>query len=66
MKHQSKEHLKKQNRLIAIAQVKGLLLQDNPKDAIDISIRFSMTPQQFGLIGGNLDKTAQEIYNIIY
>lgn len=62
MKHQRQEQIKKQNDLIAIATIIGLVKNGKFPEAIEISGKRKFTPEQFGKIANMTDLTAEEIY----
>lgn len=66
MKHSSQTALKKQNDLIAIASIKGCVLKDDIKKAVEIAEKRNFTPEQFGKIASMTDFTAEEIYKNVF
>lgn len=62
MKHQRQEQIKKQNDLIAIAQIIALVKADKFPQAIEVSNKRNFTPEQFGKIANMTELSAEEIY----
>lgn len=62
MKHQRQEQIKKQNDLIAIATITGLVKNGKFPEAIEISDKRKFTPEQFGKIANMTELSAEEIY----
>lgn len=66
MKHQRQEQIKKQNDLIAIATITGLVKANKFPQAIETANKRNFTPEQFGKIANMTELSAEEIYKRVF